>query len=60
MNLRAQVKGLADDVYTEVHHGEAFYDKREQEALQLKLDKLKKVSAAYYEENQKELAEDEL
>lgn len=51
MSLREDVNNQAANIANEVDHGECFYSKKELYSLLDKLDKLKELSIAYYNEN---------
>ena len=54
MSLREQIQELWEDIEGEVHHGECFYDKGMLGGFLGKLDKMKDISVAYYNENQED------
>jgi hypothetical protein len=56
-NLRQQIQDLVCEIDGDVHHGECFYEENMLQSFIKNLDKMKRLSKKYYEENKKEMEE---
>jgi hypothetical protein len=57
-DIRQQIIDLANEIDSDVDHGECFYEEDMFKEFIANLDKMKKLAKQYYKQNQKEMEED--
>lgn len=58
MNLRQQIQDLGNQITSDVHQGEVFYEEAYLKDFQANLDKMKVLAEHLYDENRKEIDEE--